>query len=110
MRRGLLALLLLGVVVAAPPVAGDDSGTVTGRLLFLDGPVTDARVVVRSSAHSDYEGSGTTDADGEFTIAGVPLGDVEVLVYLATGDLAARGEGVLDEPGEVVHIPLGPPP
>jgi hypothetical protein len=100
---------LVGLGTPSALQAQGETGTVKGRLALFDSPVAGARVIARSSADSSFEASTVTDADGTFTISEVPLGEVQVLVYQTEGKLTAEGEGVLDEPGEVLFIELRPP-
>ncbi|MGH7753364.1 MAG: carboxypeptidase-like regulatory domain-containing protein [Gemmatimonadales bacterium] len=100
---------LVGLGAASVLQAQGETGTVQGRLTLLDSAAAGARVIARSSADSGFEAATVTDADGSFTISDVPLGEVQVLVYQSEGELTAQGEGVLDEPGEVLLIELHPP-
>jgi hypothetical protein len=52
-------------------------------------------VTITSASNPDYVGMTNTDAQGRFTLSGVPSGGVSVLVR-RNGVLIARGAGVFD--------------
>jgi outer membrane cobalamin receptor len=76
MRKSLILLLLC--------MASTAHATVFGRIKWLvhdphHRPIRGAEVTVRA-AHSDLSFKATTDAEGEFTLSGVPVGDYVVTV------------------------------
>jgi hypothetical protein len=105
----LMLLLAAAVVFIWAQAAG--RGTVTGTVTGANGVVANARVVVASSVSSGYRGATTTDAQGKFSVADVPVGGVTVRVEdarqvvraTATGTLAAAGGSV----AIAVRIPAG---
>jgi 5-hydroxyisourate hydrolase-like protein (transthyretin family) len=80
-RLGLavLAAALCAAGPAAPAHAAPDAGTLTGRLTNYAGkPVTQAAVNVYDDENYEFLTSSETDADGRFTVEGLPSADVKV--------------------------------
>jgi len=94
--------LLVMTVSAAPGPTGVVKGSVSGA----GGPIVGARVVIASGSDSSYTASATTDKDGAFGFSDAPLGDVEVKVYNAQGNLITTGKGVLKVAGETITLVL----
>jgi hypothetical protein len=68
--------------------------------------VTAVKIVFSSSADSGYSASATTDTDGAFSVAQVPVGTVELRVFSPDGKLAVSGKGVLKAAGDVLTLPI----
>ncbi len=76
--RQLLTLLvsLIAMVTALPTIAAAQAGRITGTVTGVDNrPIADAQVVVVNTSFRT-----TTDANGSFTITGVPAGRYELRV------------------------------
>jgi 5-hydroxyisourate hydrolase-like protein (transthyretin family) len=86
MRALLLRRIPLGPVVAvllilagATPAYGQTGATITGHFLHADGsPVADARVQVNGEDGFTFLAATSTDADGAYTVEGLPAGAVKV--------------------------------
>jgi hypothetical protein len=84
------------------------TGVVTGSVRRAAGPVSAAKVVVDSAADSKYTATTATDADGKFTIADAPVGEVSVRVY-EKDKVVAKGSGTLKRAGETITLMLRVP-
>jgi hypothetical protein len=88
-----------------------DAGTVVGRVVDADGrPIAGAEVIAASEdnrvLHWDH-GSATTDDDGRYELARVPLGEVRVLAY-ALGHLLGESRVALRDRAECgLALPSG---
>jgi hypothetical protein len=81
------------------------TGVVNGSVRRASGPVSAAKVVVDSASDSKYTASTTTDADGKFTIADAPVGDVNVRVY-QNDKVIVKATGTLKRAGETITLML----
>jgi putative cell wall-binding protein len=91
----------------APAAAGPTTSTVSGRVISHP---TGAPLVGATVSHGDA--STTTGADGEFSLDGVPAGEVVVTVaapgHLTTIDLATVSEGGAGDAGDIRIQELAP--
>jgi hypothetical protein len=108
-RAWSLALAAAAVLGAAPSAQQAPTGVVKGSVRRAAGPVSAAKVVVDSATDSKYTATATTDAAGNFTISGAPLGDVAIRVYDAQDKVIAKGTGTLRRPGETITLVLRAP-
>ena len=98
--RRLFAMIatLVGIVAALPSIAAAQSGRVTGTVTGASNrPIADAQVMIVNTGHRAI-----TDANGTFTITGVPAGRYEmrvvrigevprtVLIDVASGETVAN--------------------
>jgi hypothetical protein len=82
------------------------SGTVKGVVTAAGKPVPAVKIVFSSGADSSYAASATTDSDGTFSVAQVPVGSVELRVFGPDGKLAVSGKGELKAAGDVLTLPI----
>ena len=104
-------LLLLTVVIVCTYIpfsyAQEETGTVTGIVWGDSGPVVGAKVVISSSVISSYEDAVFTNADGYFSITGVPTGgEVHVVVYNDEDQVIGEGSGILSYDGETISVEI----
>lgn len=106
--------ILSGAVTATTPQVAPTqlraSALRQGRAL-TGSALANAEVHVSSSGNPHYRGMTNTDAQGRFTLAGVPPGGISVEVW-RNGTLLARGSGISipDKSGsEQLHIELVSP-
>ena len=113
--KGAVRILLLAAVVAVGVVAavaaqGAATGTIKGSVRSSKGaPVAATRVEAASRNNSAYTGAATTDADGNFTLTDVPVGNVTLTVINRQERVVARGNGVIREAGETITVQLQTP-
>ncbi|MBV9075605.1 MAG: carboxypeptidase regulatory-like domain-containing protein, partial [Acidobacteria bacterium] len=77
-----LAILLTSALLAPPATAqsGGNSTSVTGTVLDQTGAVVPGAVVEIHNPVSQFSGSATTDASGNFTISNVPFNPYHLTV------------------------------
>jgi hypothetical protein len=97
-----LVLFLLPAAWAQAPA----TGTVNGSVTLNGAPLSNAAVVVSSSGSSSYTAKAATDANGHFTFANAPVGNVEVKAYDSQGVFLASGTVVLSQAGDVVSLAI----
>ena len=84
----------------------DIAGHVSGQLKDTSGnPVTGAEVIVKETDTGDQIASGTTEATGNFTVSGVPVGTNRYqITFAASGYGSALKNNVTVDPGSVTNI------
>lgn len=85
-------------------VAATRAETATAPAAIRPDDLANAEVIVTSASNPGYVGMTNTDAQGGFTLSGVPSGGVSVLVR-RDGVLIARGAGVFSA-GELTQAQL----
>jgi len=103
LRRGFLLAILWSAVVPLA-VAQQATGTVSGVVELDSAPVAGATVVFSSSARSDFEVRTTSDGEGYFEMAGLPIGRIEVRIYNSDEELIAFGRVLLETAGQTVTV------
>jgi 5-hydroxyisourate hydrolase-like protein (transthyretin family) len=86
LRRATLASVLVAAVVlpAAPAAYAATPGSITGRLTTSAGtPAADVQVAVSVDETWTNAGNATTDANGNYTVPGLPAGTYVVSFYAA---------------------------
>ena len=94
------ALLLLGLLCASLPLAGQETGGIAGVVVSTwDGtPVTDAAITVRGTTLGTK-----TDATGRYELKSVPPGE-QALRFSKSGFAAALVTDVRVVPGQVTTV------
>lgn len=107
MRFARYAVLTIMVVCLCAGMAlGTIFGTVQGVVHDPSHrPIAGAAVVLKAAA-SDWTRTTTTDANGEFRIEAVPLGDYVITVNQAGFDTLQRKITVLSGAAPILHLPL----
>jgi len=83
-----------------------DTGTVNGSVTLNGAPVPNAVVVLSSSGNSGYTAKVTADANGSFTVADAPVGNIEAKAYDSQGVFLVSGTGILSKAGDVISLLL----
>jgi hypothetical protein len=113
LRQGGVARAAGGVLLLLLPAAagcGPGVGEVSGKVTYKGQALPDGTVTLLASDGRPYEGK--IQADGSFTIQGVPVGPARVTVTsvaAATGKGKAAGKGEDARKGERVGRVAGPP-
>jgi hypothetical protein len=97
-----LAMLLLAAAWAQ--VVG--TGTVNGNVTLNGVALANSAVVLTSSGSSAYTGKATTDANGNFSVTGTPVGTVEVKAYDTQGVYLLSATGVINNAGDTITLAL----
>jgi hypothetical protein len=107
---------LLGVVIVATLLSGarlcgqsSSTGTVSGQISVVGGVLAGARIAVNSSGNANYIASSTTDANGKFSIANVPVGAIEIKVSDAQSNLLKTVSATLASDGQVLNLQINIP-
>lgn len=108
--RKLILALLIAVLIPVPVASQAGNGTVQGRVHGPGGPVAGVKIVLESAADSSFGKTTQTNAEGGFTLADIPLGEIEVKVYDAEGILLVSGKGILERAGETITLVLDTEP
>lgn len=101
-----VAALLSGQLLVAQSSA---VGTVSGQVSVAGGFLAGARVVIRSTGDANYTATSTTDVNGTFSIASVPVGTVEIKVYDTQSNLLKTVSATLASAGQVLNVPIHVP-
>jgi hypothetical protein len=104
MRKLLLLVALLAAALVAQQPA--QTGTVKGTVTVAGKPASGFTVMALSQLVSSFTAAVATDAQGEFTISGVPLGAVEFRVFDTNRTLAATGKAELTAAGQTLTLPV----
>ena len=102
--RKLVTLILLAVALLAQQTG--PVGTVNGVVTAAGAPASAIKVVLGSGTVSSFTASAVTNAQGQFTVSGVPVGPVDVKVFDAQGNLTVSGHAELTAAGQVVSLPI----
>lgn len=106
MKRFLLIAIAMVMLFSTVWPQATDTGTVNGNVTLNGDPLPNASVVLSSSGNSGYTAKATTDANGNFTVAGAPVGTVEAKAYDAQGAFLVSGAAILSKAGDVISLPL----
>ena len=99
-------LIVIGLAIALQAQQALPVGTVKGTVTANGVPVAAARIQFSSGADSSYSDKAITDAQGTFSVSGVPVGVVELKVFDPQGKLAVTGKSELKAAGEVLTLPI----
>ena len=102
--RKILTLLLLAIALRAQQPGL--TGTVKGVVTAAGAPVAAVKIMLSSGAVSSFTATVTTDARGEFSVAAVPVGTVDVRVFDGGGNLAVTGNAELTTAGQILSLPI----
>jgi len=80
------------------------AGSVTGQVLHFDGTPAGAGLEVLILQSGQEVGLATTDADGQYLVDNITLGDLTVDVTDPTDGDRGRSDGVLTTSGEIVDV------
>lgn len=102
----LVAALLSGLLLGAQ---SNSTGTVNGQVSVVGGFLAGGRVVIRSSGDANYSATSTTDENGTFSFASVPVGTVELKVYDGQSNLLKTVSATLASAGQVLNVAIQVP-
>lgn len=101
-----VAALLSGPLLLAQ---SSSTGTVSGRISVVGGFLAGARIVISSTGDASYTATSTTDVNGQFSFASVPLGAIEIKVYDAQSNLLKTVSATLASAGQVLNVQIQVP-
>ena len=102
----LAAALLSGQLTIAQSAA---VGTVSGQVTVVGGFLARARVVISSTGDTNYTGNSTTDENGKFNFASVPVGTIAIKLYDTQSNLLKTVGGTLASAGDVLNLAIQVP-
>lgn len=102
----ILSISIIVFLTALFAQAQEETGTVGGSVLYANGPYAGAKVVVISYTMASYEGVGFTNEEGAFSISGVPIGELQILVQNGEGQVIGEGNGTLNNNGETITVDI----
>ncbi len=106
-----LAIVFVGALLFGQLCRAQSSsmGTVGGQVSVVGGFLAGARVVISSTGETNYTASSSTDQDGTFSIASVPVGTIEIKVYDAQRNLLTTVSATLAFAGQILNVPIHVP-
>lgn len=110
----LLNVIVCAALLAAVTVTafGDNgTGTVKGSLVSNGQPNVNAKISVVYYAPAPVETIIYSDANGNFSAGGIPVGmTVSVVVYDSSQHAIGRGSATINSAGQVVTVTIDPVP
>ena len=101
-----LVSLVIMLVVVAPSAFATIFATVKGVVHDPQHRPVAGAVVTVKARQADWEQSATTDTDGAFQIAAVPVGDYLVTVALAGFNTVEQAVTVVSDTAPLLHVQL----
>ena len=110
-RLRLSIIVMVATVVSGLLLEAQSSstGAVRGQISVVGGYLAGARVVISSTGDANYTANSTTDANGIFSIAGVPVGTIQIRVYDSQTHLLKTVSATLDSAGQVINVAIHVP-
>lgn len=105
-RFVLIASASMIFLLSAAWAQAPGTGTVNGNVTLNGAALANAAVSLTSSGSSAYTGKATTDANGNFSVTGAPVGTVEVKAYDAQGVFLVSATGIINKAGDVITLAL----
>lgn len=108
----LLPFIVILVAVSSGPyleAQSGQTGTVGGQVSIVGGSMAGAKISVTTSGDATYTATATTDANGKFSIQGVPLGTVTINVSDTQNNLLKTLNATLASAGQVLNLDIQVP-
>jgi len=100
------AVLLSGSLLGAQSVS---TGAVNGQVSIVGGFLAGARIVISSTGNANYTATSTTDANGRFSFASVPIGTIGIKVYDTQNNSLKTVGATLDSAGQILNVQIHVP-
>jgi hypothetical protein len=105
MRRIVLAGLVLCVMLAAPALAQQTTGNISGRIIDQQGAIIPGATVTATNPATGFTRTVVSDAVGIFTLTALPLGNFDLKVELSGFQPTLR-KGVVVNVSQTVSLDL----